>query len=223
LKAITKYGYKVELIKVYNFSKATIFDKYIEYFYNIKKFASGALRDISKMHLNTLYGYFGRSKTLIETKNVYTKDLNKYYGSYAIFSEIKINSDISTILMSSNLNYELINEIKEETTLDLITSFRNVKSNVAIAAAVTSYARIEMMKYKTLPGIKLFYTDTDSIIVEGPIPSEFIGEELGQMKDELKGGFIKKAYFLGIKKYGYIDDNNLTHSVFSGIERNSLN
>ena len=44
----------------------------------------------------------------------------KYYGNYTIFSEIKINENISTILMSSNLDYDLINEIKEETTLDLI-------------------------------------------------------------------------------------------------------
>ena len=43
------------------------------------------------------------------------------------------------------------------------------------------------------------------------------------MKDELNGGFIKKAYFLGIKKYGYIDNQNSIHSIFSGVERNSLN
>lgn len=43
------------------------------------------------MHLNQLYGYFGRRKTLIETRNVYNEDLIKYYGSYTIFSEIKIN------------------------------------------------------------------------------------------------------------------------------------
>ena len=33
LKAVQNSGYKVELIKVYNFSKADIFTKYIEYFY----------------------------------------------------------------------------------------------------------------------------------------------------------------------------------------------
>ncbi len=71
LKTIVKYGYKVELIKVYSFSKENIFTKYIEFFYNIKKFAIGPLRFIAKMHLNTLYGYFGRKKTLIETKNVF--------------------------------------------------------------------------------------------------------------------------------------------------------
>lgn len=225
LKTIVKYGYKVELIKVYNFSKANIFNKYIDYFYNIKKSSKGPLRFIAKMHLNQLYGYFGRRKTLIETKNVYNQDLIKYYGSYTIFSEIKINENISTILMSSNLDYSLINEIKDYTNLDLITNFRKVKSNVGIAAAVTSYARIEMMELKMLLiklGIKLYYTDTDSIFVDKEIPNYLIGEDLGQLKDELNGGFIKKAYFLGIKKYGYVDDNNVTHSTFSGVERNSL-
>ena len=225
LKEIVKHGYKVELIKVYNFSKANIFTSYIDYFYNIKKFATGASRLIAKMHLNQLYGYFGRRKTLIETKNVYTKDLMRYYANYTIFSEIKINENITTILMSSNLDYDLINEIKSDTHLDLLTNFRNVKSHVGIAAAVTAYARIEMMRYKALLnklGIQLFYTDTDSIFVDKELPPHLIGDNLGLMKDELNGGIIKKAYFLGIKKYGYIDNNNITHSVFSGVERNSL-
>jgi DNA polymerase type B, organellar and viral len=145
LKAISKAGYKVELIKVYNFSKADIFTNYINYFYNIKKFATGASRLIAKMHLNTLYGYFGRRKTLIETKNVFNNDLVKYFGNYTIFSVININENISTILMSSNLDYDLINEIKDYyNDSELITNFRNVKANVAIAAAVRAYARIEI-------------------------------------------------------------------------------
>jgi len=225
LKTIVKYGYKVELIKVYNFSKNNIFNNYINFFYNIKKKSVGPLRFIAKMHLNQLYGYFGRRKTLIETRNVYNEDLIKYYGNYTIFSEIKINEDISTILMSSNLDYNLINEIKQDTGLELLTNFRKVKSHVGIAAAVTSYARIEMMELKMLLtklNIKLYYTDTDSIFTDKQIPEYLIGKELGQLKDELNGKFIKKAYFLGIKKYGYIDSDDNIHSIFSGVERNSL-
>jgi hypothetical protein len=215
----------VELIKVYNFSKEDLFTNYIKFFYNLKKFAEGPLRLIAKMHLNTLYGYFGRKKTLIETKNVYKKDLPEYFGNYTIFSEIDINEEISTLLMSSNLDYDLINEIKQDTGLELSTKFRNVKSNVGIAAAVTSYARIEMIELKMLLiklGIKLFYTDTDSIFVDKELPNYLIGKDLGQLKDELNGGAIKKAYFLGIKKYGYIDSNDKIHSTFSGVARNSL-
>lgn len=227
LKTVVKHGYNVELIKVYNFSKSNIFNNYIYFFYNIKKISIGPLRFIAKMHLNQLYGYFGRRKTLIETRNVYNKDLIKYYGNYTIFSEIKINEDITTILMSSNLDYNLINEIKDNTNLNLVSGFKNVKSHVGIASAVTSYARIEMMELKMLLtklNIKLYYTDTDSIFTDKEIPDylNLIGKDLGQLKDELNGKFIKKAYFLGIKKYGYVDTDNNVHSIFSGVERNSL-
>lgn len=225
LKTIVKYGYKVELIKVYSFSKANIFNNYINFFYEIKKKSTGPLRFIAKMHLNQLYGYFGRRKTLIETRNVHKKDLNYFYGNYTIFSEIDINKDISTLLMSSNLDYDLINDIKMDSNLNFKSNFRNVKSHVGIAAAVTSYARIEMLELKMLLiklGIKLYYTDTDSIFVDRELPNYLIGKNLGQLKDELNGKVIKKAYFLGIKKYGYIDSDNNIHSVFSGVERDSL-
>jgi hypothetical protein len=58
------------------------------------------------------------------------------------------------------------------------------------------------------------------------LAGKFIGSELGLMKDELNGLTIKEGYFLGIKKYGYqyLDKNNnlVTKSTFSGIEKNSL-
>jgi len=98
--------------------------------------------------------------------------------------------------MSSNLDYDLINEIKDSNKLDLITSFRNDKSQVGIAAAVTAYARIEMMEYKILLtklGIKLYYTDTDEIFIDGNLPQDLIGNEIGLMKDELNGCYIKKS------------------------------
>jgi DNA polymerase type B, organellar and viral len=199
LKTVNKYGYKVELIKVYNFTKADIFTNYINYFYEIKKFATGPLRLIAKMHLNTLYGYFGRRKTLIETKNVYKNDLMKYYSSNTIFSEININENISTILMSSNLDYDLINEIKESTDLHLTTSFRNIKSNVAIAAAVTAYARIHMSQFKNNPDFNLYYTDTDSGYFNKPLPEHMVNSKiLGKMKLE---NIIDKGIFLAPKMY----------------------
>jgi hypothetical protein len=71
-------------------------------------------------------------------------------------------------------------------------------------------------------GIKLYYTDTDSIFTDKEIPDYLVGKDLGQLKDELNGKFIKKGYFLGIKKYGYIDSDNNIHSIFSGVERDSL-
>jgi hypothetical protein len=58
-----------------------------------------------------------------------------------------------------------------------------IKSNVAIASAVTSYSRIHMIPFILHPGT--VYTDTDSIFSESELPSNLISKELGFMKDEL--------------------------------------
>lgn len=107
-------------------------------------------------------------------------------------------------------------------TKEYIQNERSVKSNVAIAAAVTGYAQIEMIKYKTIPGISVYYTDTDSIFIDKPLPSNMEGKELGQMKNELGfGNKIDKAIFLGSKKYGYVTGNT-EKSVFAGAKRDSI-
>lgn len=146
---------------------------------------------------------------------------------------IEINDDVVTLLVSTNLNYDILKELNYS-FLDKNYNFKNsytygVKSNVAIASAVTSFARIEMMKFKTDPDIEIYYTDTDSIFIKGKLPDNYIGKELGQFKDEArseKGLLIKKAIFIGIKEYGYtfIDKNGIKidKSVFAGVPRNSL-
>jgi len=99
-----------------------------------------------------------------------------------------------------------------------------VKSNVALAAAVTAYSRIHMLPFKMSGDV--LYTDTDSIFTSKKLEDSLVGKELGLMKDELDGIVIKEAYFLGIKQYGYkyIDDNNNTieKSVFAGVPRDTL-
>jgi hypothetical protein len=215
-------GYEIQILKLYKFSKEDLFSEYVNKFFEIKRTSSGPTKFIGKMHLNTLYGYFGRKQTMIDTINILTKDLGNYLTKYTVFSIININDKISTILLSNNLDYSLLNELNNEIDTNIQSPFKKVQSNVAIASAVTSYARIAMMKYKLIPGIKIYYFDTDSMFTDKPLPEYLIGDGLGLMKDELKGGIIKKAYFLGIKKYGYIDSNGHTKSVFSGVQRNSL-
>ena len=64
-----------------------------------------------------------------------------------------------------------------------------------------------MLKYKLSDSV--YYTDTDSIFTSEKLDSSLIGPELGMVKDEitvndgsipLMNGYIKEAYFLGIKK-----------------------
>jgi len=227
LKAVERYGYIIKPLNGWSFSKEYVFNDYVNHFYSIKKNSDGPQRFIAKMHLNQLYGYFGRSTDLIETKIVDNKDLDQYFMSRIVQNYIPVG-DKCILLMSANPNRDLIKSLNKDFRgeINLENKFKEVKSNVAIASAVTSYARIEMMKYKTLKDCNIYYSDTDSIFIDGNLPDSMIGSELGQMKDELNGKVIERAYFLGVKQYGfqYLNENGalITKSVFSGVERDSL-
>ena len=76
---------------------------------------------------------------------------------------------------------------------------RGVKSSVGIAAAITAYARISLNRFKNLPDNKYLGGDTDSAIMQFPLPEEFVGPGLGMMKyeDDIKLGLFadKKLYY----------------------------
>jgi hypothetical protein len=228
LKAVSKHGYKISLIRGYEFSKIDLFSEYVNHFYDKKKNAkSAAEKLIAKMHLNQLYGIFGRKQELIETVNVFNKDLYKYITTRIIKTIITINDEISTLLLIKNINHDIIKEINNELDVNIEKNFNlPIKSNVAIASAITSYSRILMIPYKLDDSIA--YTDTDSIFTVKKLNIEEIGDGLGLMKDELKGNIIEEAYFMGIKQYGYYYydkyDNNkkIEKSVFAGVARDSL-
>jgi hypothetical protein len=94
LKAVQKYGYNINLINGYEFDKQYIFKDYIDHFYNKKKISEiegdYTKRYIAKLHLNLLYGIFGRKLNTITTINVKNEDIIKYVSSQ--FSDNKIYS-----------------------------------------------------------------------------------------------------------------------------------
>ncbi|KDR65024.1 hypothetical protein GALMADRAFT_82379 [Galerina marginata CBS 339.88] len=225
LKEAVKYGYKIKMLKGYEYSKYDLFKSYIEHFYNIKKISFGAQRFIAKMHLNQLYGYFGRKQELLETVNINKSELAFYANTRIIKTIIESNDNTLTLLLYSNLNVDILSEIKEIVSMKLNNNeYSFVKSNVGIAAAVTAYARIHMIPFKV--NCDIYYSDTDSIFTSTKLDPKFLGLDIGLMKDELNGLLIEEAYFLGIKQYGYYyfdkNDNRIEKSVFSGITRDSL-
>ena len=225
LKAVSKYGYHFKYLKGYEFSKEYIFTKYINTFYELKSNAkTPSLRYISKLHLNTLYGIFGRRKDLIKTLIIDNEKLQDYLSFSYIKSIVEVNEEKSVLLVKNNLNLEVVDELNNIIEGGVYPITFNVKSNVAIASATTSYARIHMIPFKIDP--KCLYTDTDSVFREGDLDSKFVGKEIGLMKDELTGKTIEEGYFLGIKKYGYwyLDDQKrkVEKSVIAGIKRDSI-
>jgi hypothetical protein len=112
LKKVQSKGYKIKLIKGSEYSQINLFNKYVEHFYHKKKKSDGPKRFIAKMHLNQLYGIFGRKQETIETLNIYNKDLDYYLSTRIVKSITHINKDISTILIKNNINSDIINDIK---------------------------------------------------------------------------------------------------------------
>jgi hypothetical protein len=74
--------------------------------------------------------------------------------------------------------------------------------NIAIASAITAGARVHMSYFKNNPNINLYYSDTDSAVIDKPLPDYMIGTKLGQVKLEHN---INRAVFLAPKVYGLVD------------------
>jgi len=223
LKAVEKLGYQFKLFKGYEFSKANLFESYINYFYEIKRTTTGSDRHIAKYLLNNLYGYFGRKQIGLTTLNVKNVELNNILLTRVVKSLTPINDDYTTVLTSSNINFTMLEKLNNQFK-SIGSEQHHIMSNVAIASAVTAYARIVMIPYKIDPNT--LYTDTDSIFTLVPIEPKLIGDQIGQMKDEMNGILIQEACFVGPKKYGYwyLDEigNKVEKSVFAGVTRNSL-
>jgi Glycosyltransferase sugar-binding region containing DXD motif len=131
------------------------------------------------MHLNQLYGYFGRKQMLLETVNIYNRELPSYLLKNKIKNIIKINSEISLLLLETNVDPVFIDNLNSFISKETkwINTMKIVKAQVGIAAAVTAYARIHMIDYKLLPGT--IYTDTDSIFTTDILPDELVGKRIG--------------------------------------------
>ena len=163
LKAAEEYGYKIQVIKSHIFTKKFLFNKYVEHFYNLKKIASNKIeRNIAKMNLNSLYGMFGRKLNMLKTIICDNSEALNVWIKYPIKSITKLDNNQVMFLVHDNLDFKAINKLNASLNIDLIQQIpQRVQTNVTIAAAITSYARIHMMKIKTLPDVEIFYTDTN--------------------------------------------------------------
>nr|AQU12774.1 DNA polymerase [Thelephora ganbajun] len=223
-----KYGYKFEIIKGYQFKKGYIFSDYVNKLYNLRlQYEKGdSMNLIAKLLLNSLYGKFGMKPETIKVEILKnnSEELNKYLE--------KFNTTIVDIVYLENYTVLIYNNNKilptEEKVPNLDTdSIHQMDVNVAIASAITAYGRIHMSYFKNNPLFKLFYSDTDSIVIDAPLPEHLVGNELGQLKLE---HVIKKAVFLAPKVYGFIDENGteiikikgINHEVASQLHINEL-
>jgi hypothetical protein len=196
IKNAFKFGYNFEVKWGYTFEKGDIFSGYINDLYNLRLTyqKSDPMNLIANLLLISLYGRFGMKVEL-----PITKIIKKIENSNCVkkHGEVNINNIID---LGHHQLLQFNGRNKLEVGQGSKDSFKGVNVNIAIASAVTAYARIHMSQFKNNPSIpNLYYTDTDSCYFDGPLNDSFISSTiLGKLK--LEGVWVD-AVFLSPKVY----------------------
>ena len=190
------------------------------------------LRALAKLMLNSFWGKFPWLLTKIK-KQVFVKNLSFLVGKFAQrpnMTKVKIISDPTEyfdLLSSDQINVTDANFINDEL---IEVHFENVdefveadgKTNVVIAAFTTANARLKLYGVLEQLNRRVLYFDTDSVIYvskedEWEPPT---GSYLGQLTDELDGGYITTFVSGGPKNYAYETSTDKTVCKVRGITLN---
>lgn len=176
-------------------------DLFNSIYYNKKTSTDDSSRLIWKLISNSSYGFMGFKK--------YDRVVIKCYGynaaDHVISSHISGNSiftkyDDKDIYLSTEKIHALL-----------------TNTNIAIASAITSYARIHLYDIITDVenyGGKILYCDTDSIVTDiclehiEPLNTKYIGTDIGMLKREYSNSTIDEITIASNKIYGLKSGNN---------------
>jgi len=217
------FGYKFDRGK-------DIFKEYVEHYFNLKKEAeinnNEGKRFLSKLMLNSLSGRFGLKYNNIKIKFVTSSQAKELSLKYQILENIIIDEENDLELIKYTLEpSDVLKDIDQKSYLDLISKKNNtnedfISRSLPISAMITSYAMIYMHKFLNIPGNECYYSDTDSVILQKPLDSKYVGNDLGQFKYK---GKIKKGYFISPKLYCLVSENGEKVIKSKGIESKELN
>lgn len=180
LKLAIQHGYSVEVLRGYTFDQRSLFKSYVDTLYKIKQNTpkSDPMYLVSKLLLNSLYGKFGMNPNLPSNIILSNDEVELFIEDNRdkfIFEDIvNLNNGSSLIVYSNKYN-------------EKGSTFTHKNINVAIASYITSYARIFMYNVLTQKGYKIYYMDTDSVVVDKPIDNKLIHDsKLGLLSLDLK-------------------------------------
>jgi hypothetical protein len=158
---------------------------------------SNPLNLIAKLLLNSLYGKFGM---LDSFPNIEIMEKNKATEFIENVSDV----DVKFIELGDKDMVIYRKHLKDvNTLLDGHKETHNV--SIAVASAITAYARIHMTQFKNNSEFKLYYSDTDSAYFDKALLDYLVNNKiLGKMKLE---HIINKAIFLAPKVY-YLETEN---------------
>jgi hypothetical protein len=200
-----------------------LFKEYVEHFYNKKLNAKDNIeREIAKLSLNSIYGKFGQKEIESRIRVLPSTEAAKLVKNFHYSYLSEIGNGLVLIKYSARLNEKIRRMYKEnEDELDqrFLSKKRGIISAVQISSRIAALARVSINKYKNLAANSLYYTDTDSLILEHKLPSNIIGTELGQWKLEAE---LTKGIFVRSKLYMYQDLTGTFKKVAAGVNANEL-
>ena len=214
------YGYTFEIIKGYQFEKGDLFSKFVTTLYEMRQEhpKGHPLNSIAKLMLNSLYGKFGMRNESTRA-DIYAINSESDRSYFKQLLDIWGTSVKDFVLLGNQLI------VIRDATIDLLNNpengdnYHGSETNIAIASAVTSEARILMSTFKNNPHYTLYYSDTDSAIFDKALPAELVGNKLGQVKLE---HVIKKAVFLAPKVYALITDSGEEIIKIKGVTQKGI-
>jgi hypothetical protein len=229
LKFAKEHGYEIQVINGYHFNKVNnIFDKFVDNLYNIKLKEGGIVKSITKLILNSSFGRFGMSIIKPETEIVDTDKLELLLTTRKVLDTKQLSLDRFIVNYESEISKQIIDDVGLDYSKILINN-KDIETkqkfgfvSVSTASAITAYARIYINKIKLLIlklGGKIYYSDTDSIVSNIKLPSELVGNDLGQFKLEY---IIKKAIFITSKTYMLELEDGTIIKKAKGVNSDSL-
>jgi hypothetical protein len=222
-----KYGYTFEILNGYQFNKGNIFKDYVLKMYELRQqYIKGhPMNLIAKLLMNSLYGKFGMrlEMTKVDIYDVSTEGAQDSFNKMLL----DIGESIHDYIRIDD-NYIIIRDalidLKYDSDQDM---YHGQDVNIAIASAITAGARAYMSIFKNSLAFNLYYSDTDSVVIDKTLPEKVVGGALGQLKLEHT---IEKAVFLAPKVYGLVDINGneiikvkgVTQEIASDLHFNDL-
>jgi hypothetical protein len=204
-----RYGYTFEIIKGYQFEKGNLYKEYVSKMFELRLQYSKShpMNLIAKLLLNSLYGKFGMK---IENTMVEIFNLNTDAGKLGLKTLLdSAPNSVKDFIEFDNNKYLFV----KDTIAGVFNedSYHGTDVNIAVASTITAGARIFMSAFKNNPLYNLYYSDTDSIVIDQALDPRLVGDALGLLKLEHT---ISKAVFLAPKVYGIVDvDGNETIKI----------
>ena len=219
------HGYTFVAIKGYTFSKSEIiFKDYVDSMMGLRLSytKSNPMNLTAKLLLNSLYGRFGLNTAFSDTMFLTKKEFHLLMNSP--FTRDRVSNIEILPVEDEEIYFIDLEKDKVDNLMD--SNFEIHNSSIAIAAAITAEARVIMSVYKNNPLLELYYTDTDSIVVnKNPeemdklFPEIIHDTKLGKLKHEYT---VKNAVFLAPKCYWLqLEDGNEIVKI-KGVKKEAL-